>query len=234
MADSEGQAATCCRSCNSIATKCANCNPDPLIIRSSLSYIVASGIEFNFNCTFLYGHSCNRVATKLREHKEYLILSPQPGVSGSSLSTSGLDADYRDAALPALAGRKVRVAVSSKYRPWTRRLHAILGLISAFNLALLISSGFLLQHRELLRLDERNVSRRILPSSYRPEDPGLRVRADIVVTDLHSGRLFGTAGTMLLDAVTLVWLVMLATGLAMYISGARSNRSSRSLPEDEE
>jgi uncharacterized iron-regulated membrane protein len=109
-------------------------------------------------------------------------------------------------------------------RYWTRRLHAILGLISAFNLVLLISTGFLLQHRDLLRLDERTVSRRILPSFYRPEDPGRGVRADIVVTDLHSGRLFGTAGTLLLDAVTLLWMIMLATGLTMYLWGSRSKR----------
>ena len=125
------------------------------------------------------------------------------------------------------------MAVRSKRRCWTRRLHAALGLISAFNLVLLISTGFLLQNRELLRLDERTVSRRILPSFYRPEDPGRRVRADIVVTDLHSGRLLGAAGALLLDTVTLVWLGMLATGLAMYISRARANRRSRASPEQE-
>ena len=121
----------------------------------------------------------------------------------------------------------------SKRRAWTRRLHALLGVVSAFNLILLIGTGFLLQHRELLRLDERNVSRRVLPPSYRPEDPGRGIRADIVVTDLHSGRLFGTVGTLVLDALTLIWLVMLATGLAIYISGTRSRLSSRPLQEDE-
>jgi uncharacterized iron-regulated membrane protein len=121
----------------------------------------------------------------------------------------------------------------SKRRAWTRRLHALLGVVSALNLLLLIGTGFLLQHRDLLRLDERNVSRRILPSSYRPEDPGRGVRADIVVTDLHSGRLFGTVGTLILDALTLTWLVMLATGLTMYFSGTRSRRLSRTPREDE-
>jgi uncharacterized iron-regulated membrane protein len=107
------------------------------------------------------------------------------------------------------------------WRGWARRIHALLGLISAFNLLLLISTGFLLQHREMLRLDEHTISREVLPSGYRSEDPGSRVRADIVVTDLHSGRLFGTTGTMVLDAVTLVWLVMLATGLVMYFSRSK-------------
>jgi hypothetical protein len=108
-----------------------------------------------------------------------------------------------------------------------RRLHAILGLISAFNLLLLISTGFLLQHRTLLRLDERMLTRKILPSGYRPQDGGGGVRADIVVADLHSGRLFGVAGGLALDTITLAWLVMLATGLVMYLSSQRTNGRAR-------
>jgi hypothetical protein len=109
--------------------------------------------------------------------------------------------------------------VASKLRrSWVRRLHALFGLVSALNLFVLISTGFLLQHRETLRLDEHSISRRFLPSSYRTEDPGSVVRADIVVTDLHSGRLYGTSGSLVLDTVTILWLVMLLTGLVMYFS----------------
>jgi hypothetical protein len=46
---------------------------------------------------------------------------------------------------------------------WLRRTHGLLGVVSAFNLFVLISTGFLLQHMALLRLDERVVSRRLLP-----------------------------------------------------------------------
>lgn len=158
----------------------------------------------------------------------------QARIPRSSLSAGALPAHCGEMALPSLAERKVGVAVRRNRRFWTRRLHATLGLISAFNLVLLISTGFLLQHRELLRLDERAVSRRILPSSYRPEDPGRGVRADIVITDLHSGRLFGAAGALLLDTVTIVWLVMLATGLAMYVSRARAKRRSLGPQEENE
>lgn len=108
-------------------------------------------------------------------------------------------------------------------RPWARRVHAILGLISAVNLFVLISTGFLLQHSTLLRLDERTLTRRILPPGYRLQDGGSGVRADIVVADLHSGRLFGVAGALALDVITLAWLVMLATGLVMYLSSQRAN-----------
>ncbi len=115
------------------------------------------------------------------------------------------------------------VAMNKRRRPWMRRVHAILGAISAVNLFVLIGTGFLLQHSTLLRLDERTLTRRILPSSYRPQDGENGVRADIVVADLHSGRLFGVAGALVLDVITLGWLVMLATGLVMYLSSQGAN-----------
>lgn len=52
-------------------------------------------------------------------------------------------------------------------------------------------------HREVLRLDERKISRRILLSSVEPEDPGLGVRAEIGVTELHTRCLLGFAGPCL-------------------------------------
>src|SRR6266481_6968858 len=116
-----------------------------------------------------------------------------------------------------------KLCSSARRRPWSRRVHAVLGIISALNLFVLITTGFLLQHSTLLKLDERSLTRKILPSGYRPQDVGNGVRADIVVADLHSGRMFGVAGALFLDAVTLVWLVMLATGLVMYLSKQRAN-----------
>jgi uncharacterized iron-regulated membrane protein len=116
-----------------------------------------------------------------------------------------------------------KLCSSTRRRPWSRRVHAVLGIISAFNLFVLIMTGFLLQHSTLLKLDEHSLTRKILPSGYRPQDIGSGVRADIVVADLHSGRMFGVAGALFLDAVTLVWLVMLATGVVMYLSKQRVN-----------
>ncbi len=101
-------------------------------------------------------------------------------------------------------------------RSWVRKTHALLGVISACNLLLLIGTGLLLQHATLFRLDDHVVSRRLLPSSYRPQDGDSGVRADIVITDVHSGRILGIAGALVLDVITLAWLTMLATGLVMY------------------
>ena len=111
--------------------------------------------------------------------------------------------------------------------PWVRRTHALLGLISSLNLLFLIGTGLLLQHAELLRLDERTISHRVLPPGYRPQDLGSEVRADIVVTDLHSGRILGAPGTLILDLVTLAWLVMLTTGLIMYSTGRGRNKRTQ-------
>ncbi len=82
----------------------------------------------------------------------------------------------------------------------------------------------------MLRLDEKMVSRRLLPSSYRLQDGDEGVRADIVVTDIHSGRILGTPGVLVLDAVTLAWLAMLITGLVMYLgSRAKGKRAAEAV-----
>jgi len=120
---------------------------------------------------------------------------------------------------------------------WARRIHAFLGIISGFNLLLLISTGFLLQHASLLKLDEKTIPRGILPSSYRPQDGAYGVRADIFVADLHSGRLFGTTGALFLDVITLAWFALLTTGLVMYVGKQRAKQKvldRGSNPEDEE
>lgn len=112
-----------------------------------------------------------------------------------------------------------------------RRLHALLGVISAFNLLLLITTGLLLQHVSLFHLDDHMVGRTFLPASYRPQDGPEGVRADIVIADLHSGRILGTAGTAVLDIITLGWLIMLLTGLVMY-SGRTNGRRKARFPDD--
>ena len=111
-------------------------------------------------------------------------------------------------------------------RAWSRRLHALVGIVSSVNLLVLIGSGLLLQHASLLRLDERTVSRAVLPKSYRPQDGESGVRADIFVTDLHSGRLLGTTGTVVLDVVTLGWLALLLTGVVMYVGKQRAKQTA--------
>jgi hypothetical protein len=97
-----------------------------------------------------------------------------------------------------------------------RRMHSLIGLVSTLNILLLITTGFMIQHREELNLENRIVSRRFLPNSYRSMDVDDGVRADIVVTDLHSGRLLGKRGTLILDTLTVAWLLLVISGVLMF------------------
>ena len=118
-------------------------------------------------------------------------------------------------------------------RTWSRRLHALVGIVSSVNLLVLIASGMLLQHASLFRLDEKTVSRAVLPKGYRPQDGEAGVRADIFVTDLHSGRLLGTAGTVALDVLTLGWLTLVLTGVVMYVGKQRAKTPVAADDEDD-
>ena len=97
-----------------------------------------------------------------------------------------------------------------------RKLHIWVGLTAALYFMLIAATGVAINHRERLRLEERTVSRTWLPASYRPDD-GPEVRADIVVTDLHSGLIFGKVGAPILDIVALIWFISIFTGLTMLI-----------------
>lgn len=113
-----------------------------------------------------------------------------------------------------------------------RRLHAWVGILASLNLLLLIITGLLIQHRDLFRLENTYVSRRFLPSGYRSND-GPEVRSDIVVTDLHSGRILGPSGTAILDVITVGWFVLLATGAVMFALRG-NNRGGKQLRDEAE
>jgi hypothetical protein len=95
-----------------------------------------------------------------------------------------------------------------------RRTHLAFGLIGVLYFTLLGLTGVALNHREGLRLESHSVSRSWLPRAYRPDD-GAEVRADIVVGDLHSGLIFGRAGSPILDVVAALWFLSLLSGLSL-------------------
>src|SRR3954463_5453924 len=97
-----------------------------------------------------------------------------------------------------------------------RKLHIWVGLSAALYFMLIATTGVMINHREGLRLEERDVSRSWLPSGYRAQD-GSTVRADIVVTDLHSGLIFGKVGAPVLDFVAAVWFISIVSGVSMLI-----------------
>ena len=107
-----------------------------------------------------------------------------------------------------------------------RKLHSWIGIVSSLNLLLLITTGLLIQHSQQLGLEDKYVSRRFLPSSYRLDDGPMGVRSDIVVTDLHSGKFIGNTGTLLLDGLTLAWLALLVSGVLMFRSKYRRGNNN--------
>jgi uncharacterized iron-regulated membrane protein len=114
-----------------------------------------------------------------------------------------------------------------------RRVHGLLGIIASLNLMVLLTTGLLIQHRDAFGLEERFVSRTFLPGSYRLSDGPQGVRADIVVTDLHSGRLYGAAGLLILDVATIAWAALLFTGIVMF-SAKQFRRTSGRFSESAE
>ena len=97
---------------------------------------------------------------------------------------------------------------------FARKLHIVVGLTAALYFMLIAGTGVAINHRERLHLDEHAVGRKWLPTSYRPED-GPEVRSDIVVTDLHSGLIFGKVGAPVLDLVAIVWFLSIVSGITM-------------------
>lgn len=123
--------------------------------------------------------------------------------------------------MPAAAARAFR---RSRAGRWLRKLHVWIAVLFTAQFVVVVATGLLVQYREFFGLDRATVSRRWLPHAYRPLDPDTQVRADIVVTDLHSGRLFGPKGPLFVDLAVLAWIVMMATGYGMvYVSRRRSN-----------
>ena len=100
---------------------------------------------------------------------------------------------------------------------FVRKLHIWVGLSAALYFMLIAATGVMINHREGLRLEERIVSRRWLPSSYRPEDGKEGVRADIAVGDLHSGLIFGKVGKPVMDFVAAVWFISIVSGISMLV-----------------
>lgn len=102
------------------------------------------------------------------------------------------------------------------YPDWKHRLHVAIGLGFALYFLMLAVTGVMIHHAGDWGLTEHYVSRRYLPSSYRPLD-GEETRVDIVITDLHSGRIFGIAGRWLPDLVAGFWTISILTGIGMVL-----------------
>lgn len=122
------------------------------------------------------------------------------------------------------AVRNARVRSNGWISRAVRRFHFCLGAVLTINFVVLVVTGLLIQHRTFFRLEERTISRAWLPGGYRAGDPGSEIRADIVITDLHSGKLFGPKGPLVVDAAAGGLLLMIASGYIMQLACRYRNR----------
>ena len=100
---------------------------------------------------------------------------------------------------------------------WLRRVHFWMGVAFTANFLVILLTGLMVQHRSWFGLEAKTVGRRWLPTAYRMEDTDSEIRADIVVTDLHSGKLFGPKGPLVVDAAAAAWLLMMISGYGVQL-----------------
>ena len=108
------------------------------------------------------------------------------------------------------------MTASLNHPDWKHRIHVVIGLVFALYFLMLAVTGVMIHHADSWGLTEKYISRRCLPSNYRPLD-GDETRLDIVITDLHSGRIFGITGRWLPDLVAGFWTVSILTGIGMVV-----------------
>jgi hypothetical protein len=106
----------------------------------------------------------------------------------------------------------------------TRSLHTSnrkfvlwLGVVCALYLALIAGTSVALNHSQLLRLEQRHISRLWLPASYQ-QDAGYDVPIDVVLRDLNRGLLFSKAGARVLDSLLVLWLLALGVHVGVQIA----------------
>ena len=96
------------------------------------------------------------------------------------------------------------------------RIHLVTGLAAAIWFLLVAVTGVLINHQESLGLLEAEISDRYLPGYYRADARTGTTRLNILITDLHSGRIFGSRGHWVSDIVAVFLIVSLLTGFASH------------------
>lgn len=106
------------------------------------------------------------------------------------------------------------------------KVHTASALIVAAWLLLLAISGVLINHQEVLGLTEVEIRDDYLPGYYLSEFHTGTTRLNVIITDIHSGRIFGAYGYLLTDLIALLVVVSAITGVLSY----RLRRKLQQLP----
>lgn len=125
-----------------------------------------------------------------------------------------------------------RVVALYRWRDRLYRIHVVTGLAAAVWFLLMAVTGVLINHQESLGLLDTEISDRYLPSYYRSDVRTGTTRLNIVITDLHSGRILGSNGQWISDLVGLLLIISLLTGfgseqMKRRLRTASSNNTAR-------
>ncbi len=112
-------------------------------------------------------------------------------------------------------------------RDGSYKIHMVTGLAAALWVLLLAVTGVMMNHQESLGLLDAEISDKYLPGSYRADVRTGTTRLNIIVTDLHSGRIFGAQGTWVSDLIALFLLVSLTSGAFSYWIKRRLQRGNQ-------
>ncbi|OFV98095.1 MAG: hypothetical protein A3F68_05555 [Acidobacteria bacterium RIFCSPLOWO2_12_FULL_54_10] len=99
---------------------------------------------------------------------------------------------------------------------WALRIHMVTGLIAAAWLLLIALTGILINHQEVLKLWEIDVKDSYLPGGYRTDVRDGATPLNVILTDIHSGRIFGLTGILLWDVIAVLLIVSITTGAFGY------------------
>jgi len=105
-----------------------------------------------------------------------------------------------------------RVVALYRWRDRLYRIHVVTGLAAAVWFLLMALTGILINHQESLGLLDAEVSDRYLPGYYRSDARSGTTRLNIIITDLHSGRILGSQGAWMSDLVAVLLIVSLLSG----------------------
>ncbi len=97
------------------------------------------------------------------------------------------------------------------------RVHVYTGLIAAIWVLFIATTGVLINHQEYLGLFDIEISDRYLPDGYRPDFRTGTTRLNVIITDLHSGRILGDKGHWVSDGIALLLVISLFSGGLSYL-----------------
>lgn len=97
-----------------------------------------------------------------------------------------------------------------------RTSHLVTGFVVGLWLVFMAISGVLVNHQTDWGLDEIEISNNYLPAGYADEFHPVSTRMNIIITDLHSGAFFGTAGRYIGDLAALLVLISVFSGFQAY------------------